>query len=508
MRVKTIILLLTSFLLVTVLTSISAEENQISNQGLVAYYSFDEGTGEILHDLSGNNHDGTIFEGTWTDGISGKAIEFNGINSYVSLPASTIGNWDSLTYSIWVKSPEYTGMGWPAFFGSYTTSFTYNNFIGISRNTQTLHMEIDTDAGNFETNGILKIPWNTWVHVALVYDSSQLTEYINGEQGISISASGILKNVSELNIGQLGSNRYFFKGLIDEAHIFNRALSEGEVKSLYESSAFASNNNINENYAAEKSPLNLVMDKKYVPFVATVTSVSIIYLWNIFGSSILQFFKDYISSHIRGKKSKNKKIKKKIEFSYKFIKNIDIVELFSMLLAITVFAITMSWTWSADMSEFFNLFLINFIVISCILGFREISRLYYSQKYKLKTQYVFWPFGALLTIISTFLGNTFSLTFYIVFEEEKNIKKFGKMYFNIYLILYTLSLITFTLHFFIPLIVLQMIFSFSIMGLFIFLAPIKPMTGYNIKKWNFKKWSILYAVVFISYIIMNFTLYK
>ncbi len=54
-----------------------------SDEGLVAYYSFDEGSGNVLHDLSGNENDGTIYGAKWVDGKYGKALEFDGINDYV-----------------------------------------------------------------------------------------------------------------------------------------------------------------------------------------------------------------------------------------------------------------------------------------------------------------------------------------------------------------------------------------------------------------------------------------
>ncbi len=294
--------------------------------------------------------------------------------------------------------------------------------------------------------------------------------------------------------------------MIDEFFIFDTAISESDVIDLYELSSLNNQNN-RENKAAEKSPLSLIMDKKYVPVVVTATSIALLYLWNILGNSVYTFFIDFIASHLRGKKSRGKKVRKKKDFSNKLIKNMGLWEISSIFLAIIIFAAAMSWTWSTDISEFIELFFINFFVVSCILGLRESSRLYLSHKNKLKTEYVFWPFGALLTIGSTLLGNTFSLTYYVVFEKEKNAKKFGEMYFFIYLLLYGLSISAFFLNFINPSVVLQMIFVFTIMGLFIFMTPVKPMTGYNIKNWNFKKWLIFYIIVSISYLIMNFTIY-
>lgn len=46
--------------------------------GLVAYWDFDEGSGTIAKDKSGNGNDGTIHGATYVNGRYGKALSFNG----------------------------------------------------------------------------------------------------------------------------------------------------------------------------------------------------------------------------------------------------------------------------------------------------------------------------------------------------------------------------------------------------------------------------------------------
>jgi len=56
--------------------------------GLVAWWRFDEGSGTVAYDSSGNDFIG-IIGGTppWVTGIIGGALSFNGSNQYVALPA-------------------------------------------------------------------------------------------------------------------------------------------------------------------------------------------------------------------------------------------------------------------------------------------------------------------------------------------------------------------------------------------------------------------------------------
>ena len=59
----------------------------------VAQYLFYEGSGNILHDLSGNGNDGTINNGTWGMLPNGKYyLHFDGSSTYVSLPTPLIPN--------------------------------------------------------------------------------------------------------------------------------------------------------------------------------------------------------------------------------------------------------------------------------------------------------------------------------------------------------------------------------------------------------------------------------
>ncbi len=55
-------------LIIIVLVGLSANVMAQSDDGLVAEWHFDEGSGSVLHDSSGNGNDGVIHEATWTEG--------------------------------------------------------------------------------------------------------------------------------------------------------------------------------------------------------------------------------------------------------------------------------------------------------------------------------------------------------------------------------------------------------------------------------------------------------
>src|SRR5436189_3739506 len=57
--------------------------------GLVAAYNFDEGSGLMVNDLSGNGNNGTITGATFTAGKFGGGLSFDGISNWVTVNDAT-----------------------------------------------------------------------------------------------------------------------------------------------------------------------------------------------------------------------------------------------------------------------------------------------------------------------------------------------------------------------------------------------------------------------------------
>jgi hypothetical protein len=225
-----------------------------------------------------------------------------------------------------------------------------------------------------------------------------------------------------------------------------------------------------------------------------------LYLWQVFGNTLIELINETVSSKILDKWSKKKKIKKN-QF-------LNLSEIIAFLIFVVMFAFMMAYSWSSDKKEFFSLLLLNIVIIGIISFIREFARLIFCHKHKFKSEYIFWPFGTILTVASTFLGNTFSLSACTLLDEdEKDEKKFGKFSFLISLFTFLFAIIAYIINILTPSIILQMIFVFSIMIVFIELFPMSPMPGYDVKKWSFPLWIISYIVVFLVYIYMNFTVY-
>ena len=71
---------------------------------------------------------------------------------------------------------------------------------------------------------------NTWTHLAVTYDGATLRMFVNGVQVSSEAApGGAVATNGALRIGGNAFWGEFFKGIIDEVRIYNRALTASEV---------------------------------------------------------------------------------------------------------------------------------------------------------------------------------------------------------------------------------------------------------------------------------------
>ncbi|MFH0875149.1 MAG: hypothetical protein V1859_04365 [archaeon] len=265
----------------------------------------------------------------------------------------------------------------------------------------------------------------------------------------------------------------------------------------------------NENSAVSKSPLSKIIDKKYVPIAATTASVLLLYLWSIIGKTLMSLFNDFVSSKVLGRATKDKKVSEhKKNRELKIHKLLSRNEIIALILSILIFSVTMSFAWSKNLPEFVKMLLLNFVIVAAVTLIRELFRQAICFKQKIKTEYMLWPFGAALTLISTYLGNTFSLVSYTLVDDTiTDEKKFGKLAFLISLVTFIAGFIAYVINIFVPSLVMQMIFVYCIMAVFIEFFPMAPFAGNDMRKWNFTIWLVGYLVVFASYVFTNFTIY-
>ena len=194
---------------------------------LVASYSFENNA----QDGSGNGLDGTIRGNpAFVEGIAGMALSFDGVNDFVDLGNNAAFDiTDQITLSAWVNPNDagngqhnpYVGKGDQAYAIKHANSNTIEFFI--------------YDGGWFTANVSVDDSFNgEWHHVLGTYDGNELKTYVDGVLGATTVHQGSIDiQTHNLTIAQNSqeTDRYY-EGVIDEVKIYDRALTEAEIRFL------------------------------------------------------------------------------------------------------------------------------------------------------------------------------------------------------------------------------------------------------------------------------------
>ena len=227
------------------------EKAKKEKSALAGYWDFESGSGLSAIDQSIYGNNGTIYNADWTNGVEGSGLLFDGAGSYILAEDPeflSFGN-NSRTLSAWVKtitvSSDYMDVvsrnecGFtdcnPEHSALYALSVYGENavFRLRSNNTNALNLR-DT---------VTNIADDDWHHIAGVLDrrTDEMILYVDGVRFGSLSTApldAIDDDTSPLSIGCMYGQgwtmpRYFFEGTIDEVRIYNRALSDSEIKELW-----------------------------------------------------------------------------------------------------------------------------------------------------------------------------------------------------------------------------------------------------------------------------------
>ena len=217
-----------------------------ADASLVAYWGFEENTGNTVYDSSGNNNTGTVHGATWTSGKYGSALSFDGASDgtddYVSVPHSDSINLDVFTVSSWVSFYDVTrsqvfldkrngqwhrNYGLYYYYQEYASGVPQNDYLMTSIGDGS-YMPTSFSNGAYAP---VSLNPNQFYHVAATYDQSVLRLYLDGNEIASnnVTMPGITGN-GDLLIGRHQPQyTYPTYGIIDEVRIYDHALSQSEI---------------------------------------------------------------------------------------------------------------------------------------------------------------------------------------------------------------------------------------------------------------------------------------
>jgi hypothetical protein len=142
---------------------------------VILKYDFEDGTGTVVTDTSGNGMNGTLVDADWTantDGRNGMAADFANADSAVALPNDVFAGASELTVTAWVFMTD--NQQWNHLFdiGTGTDNdlyFTLNNAstpAGLE-----LGMRLNGNAPQTLLFTTTMLPLNVWKHVAITLSS-------------------------------------------------------------------------------------------------------------------------------------------------------------------------------------------------------------------------------------------------------------------------------------------------------------------------------------------------
>jgi hypothetical protein len=197
-----------------------------SSAGLIAHWEFDESSGSLAHDISGNGNDGTLKgDPQWVAGKKGGAIQLDGDGDYVDVGSVGISGVDQRTLAGWAKASTTDIPSWTSVFGFAPDGDADGTYFDI---------EVD-DAGNYVVYvggwESIFIPVDTqWHHFAVTYNGDGGSWYLDGQ--LIGSLDGAIGTIDQVRIGARLSNSNYFPGLIDDVRIYNTVLTLAEIKKL------------------------------------------------------------------------------------------------------------------------------------------------------------------------------------------------------------------------------------------------------------------------------------
>ncbi|UCG57595.1 MAG: LamG domain-containing protein [Phycisphaerales bacterium] len=194
--------------------------------GLVAYYPLDGNTNDTVGGYNGTPNGGPGYMA----GQVGQALRLDGADDYVVVTSVGISGGDARTIACWAKANSAGIADWTNIFG----------FTGPASNGQHFDFQIvgDTDS---TTQGWFGLHMHgdeydilpndlDWHHLAATFDGT--TQAFYGDGRLVGTAQYSISPPGNVHMGKREDNDNYFPGLVDEARIFNRALSADEVAYL------------------------------------------------------------------------------------------------------------------------------------------------------------------------------------------------------------------------------------------------------------------------------------
>jgi hypothetical protein len=200
----------------------------------VAYWTFDEMSGTILNDKSGNQNNGTVSGAQWSV-IDGKnSLKFDGTNDVVKVPDNPSQHISKMTLEavMYLNSADKGGI-----IGKWGKGGLGDSYIlYVSGSHLCAKIKRKGISGQTTVQGSSTLPTRKWIHVAATFDGNDLKVYVNYQLDGQINAPGIIpqtNNIVYMGLEDISSSESnHLNGYISQARICNDALHSFEFLTM------------------------------------------------------------------------------------------------------------------------------------------------------------------------------------------------------------------------------------------------------------------------------------
>lgn len=217
-------------LVVVIMAVFLAAEGRAST-GLVAEWLFKEGTGDTILDATGHTPPGRVYGAQWAAREGGHALSFDSKGAHVNCGTSeSLDIRGAVTLEAWVyptaRAASETGVAGKSFDAYGLTLYSDGNF----------YCYIGSGGNKCSVPGCV----NRWNHITGTFDGKDLRMFLDGEardtrpsQFTTVNPGGSFYIGCIARDAAGGALTDSFQGYIGAVRVYNRALSEEEVRTLY-----------------------------------------------------------------------------------------------------------------------------------------------------------------------------------------------------------------------------------------------------------------------------------
>ena len=204
---------------VLVLGTLITSGANAADPNLVGWWKFDEGSGDIAIDSSGNGFDIPLQDNLWADGMFGGAVHFPGQGQ--GQKGGFVYSNNAITVCAWVWHEAFRT-------GQVERYVTAEPEIAVIRKEADgrLHFYINTGGSLRHLHVSDVLAEGQWHHVAGTWDGLTQRLYLNGVEIASQTPGGVLGTTSGL---RLSNTPEPLNGMLDDVRVYNRALTMHEI---------------------------------------------------------------------------------------------------------------------------------------------------------------------------------------------------------------------------------------------------------------------------------------